>query len=100
MASTFVGKSGRMYIQGEVLQHHRQDHKLSVFKAECVLTPYTPYSQLSHISDPSHSGPEMNLLSLSLYQSHSTIALFASQPNLQAHVTFECTSIVTKKIAF
>ncbi|KAF1956011.1 kinase-like protein [Byssothecium circinans] len=34
MASTIVGKSGRVYIQGEVLQRHREDHKLSVFKAE------------------------------------------------------------------
>ncbi|KAJ2907246.1 kinase-like domain-containing protein [Zalerion maritima] len=34
MASTIVGKSGRVYIQGEVLQRPREDHKLSMFKAE------------------------------------------------------------------
>ncbi|TAQ83182.1 hypothetical protein B7494_g8496 [Chlorociboria aeruginascens] len=34
MASTIVGKSGRVYVQGEVLQRHREDPKLSVFKAE------------------------------------------------------------------
>ncbi|KAK5651308.1 hypothetical protein OQA88_12603 [Cercophora sp. LCS_1] len=33
MASTIVGKSGRVYVQGEVLQR-RQDPKLSIFKAE------------------------------------------------------------------
>jgi hypothetical protein len=35
MASTIVGKSGSVYVQGEVLQR-RQDPKLSIFKAECV----------------------------------------------------------------
>ncbi|OCL11970.1 kinase-like protein [Glonium stellatum] len=34
MASTIVGESGRVYVQGEVLQRHREDHKLSLFKAE------------------------------------------------------------------
>ncbi|KAE9971491.1 hypothetical protein BLS_003901 [Venturia inaequalis] len=34
MASTIVGKSGRVYVQGEMLQRHREDEKLSVFKAE------------------------------------------------------------------
>ncbi|KAI0009492.1 kinase-like domain-containing protein [Xylariaceae sp. FL0662B] len=34
MASTIVGKSGRVYSQGEVLQLNRMDHKLSIFKAE------------------------------------------------------------------
>src|SRR5438105_130138 len=61
MASTIVGKSGRVYVQGEVLQRHREDHKLSVFKAEYVSNSM-PFSQLSHISDPSHSDPEMSLL--------------------------------------
>lgn len=37
MASTIVGKSGRVYVQGEMLQRHREDDKLSVFKAEYVL---------------------------------------------------------------
>lgn len=32
--STVVGQSGRVYTTGEVLQHHREDHNLSVFKAE------------------------------------------------------------------
>lgn len=36
MASTIVGKSGRVYVQGAMLQRHREDHKLSVFKAEYV----------------------------------------------------------------
>jgi len=36
MASTTVGKSGRVYVKGEMLQRHREDHKLSVFKAEYV----------------------------------------------------------------
>ncbi|KAI0189918.1 protein kinase [Xylaria flabelliformis] len=31
---TIVGQSGRVYLQGEVLQRHREDHNLSVFKAE------------------------------------------------------------------
>ncbi|KAI9711553.1 MAG: hypothetical protein M1820_002118 [Bogoriella megaspora] len=34
MVSTIVGKSGRKYIQGELLQHHPKDHMLSVFRAE------------------------------------------------------------------
>ncbi|KAJ8131475.1 hypothetical protein O1611_g2149 [Lasiodiplodia mahajangana] len=34
MVSTIVGKSGRVYVQGEVLQRHREDHNLSIFKAE------------------------------------------------------------------
>lgn len=38
MASTIVGKSGRVYVQSEVLQLHREDRKLSVFKAEYVST--------------------------------------------------------------
>lgn len=33
MASTIVGKSGRVYVRSEVLQH-RKDPKLSIFKAE------------------------------------------------------------------
>jgi hypothetical protein len=35
MASTIMGKSGRVYIQGEVIQR-REDQKLSIFKAEYV----------------------------------------------------------------
>lgn len=99
MASTIVGKSGRVYVQGEVLQQHREDHKLSVFKAEYVSSAM-PFSQLSHISDPSHSDPEMSLLSSSAYLGRSTIDLFASHPSLQAHVDFECISIAIRKIAF
>ncbi|RWA10222.1 hypothetical protein EKO27_g4879 [Xylaria grammica] len=34
MVSTIVGQSGRVYFQGEVLQRHRDDHNLSIFKAE------------------------------------------------------------------
>ncbi|KAI1748450.1 kinase-like domain-containing protein [Xylaria castorea] len=30
----FLGESGRVYVQGEVLQRHREDHNLSIFKAE------------------------------------------------------------------
>ncbi|KAI0439081.1 kinase-like protein [Xylaria telfairii] len=33
-ASTIVGESGRVYVQGEVLQRHREDHNLSIYKAE------------------------------------------------------------------
>ena len=62
MASTIVGKSGRVYVQGEVLQRHRQDHELSVFKAEYVSNSM-PFSQFSHVSDLSYLGPEMSLLS-------------------------------------
>lgn len=36
MASTTVGKSGRVYVQGEMLQRYREDVKLSVFSAEYV----------------------------------------------------------------
>jgi hypothetical protein len=50
MASTIVGKSGRVYVQGEVLQRHREEHKLSIFKAMYV-SYALPFSQLSHISD-------------------------------------------------
>ncbi|KAI0509145.1 kinase-like domain-containing protein [Xylaria bambusicola] len=39
MASTVVVKSGRVYVQGEVLQR-RQDHKLSIFKAESGKEPF------------------------------------------------------------
>ncbi|KAK0627075.1 kinase-like domain-containing protein [Immersiella caudata] len=34
MASTIVGTSGRLYVQGEVLRRHHKDDKLSIFKAE------------------------------------------------------------------
>ncbi|KAL2129274.1 hypothetical protein VTI74DRAFT_7985 [Chaetomium olivicolor] len=34
MASTIVGKSGRVYVQGQVLQRHRNHHGLNVLKAE------------------------------------------------------------------
>lgn len=99
MASTVVGKSGRVYVQGEALQRHCEDHKLSVFKAEYV-SYSMPFSQLGHISDPSHSGPRTSLLSLSAYQGRSTISPYASQPSLQAPVGFECISIATKRKAF
>ncbi|PSN59785.1 kinase-like protein [Corynespora cassiicola Philippines] len=33
MASTLVGQSGRVYVQGEVIQRHYKDPKLSIFKA-------------------------------------------------------------------
>jgi hypothetical protein len=36
MASTIVGKSGRVYVESKVLQRHREDPKLSIFKAEYV----------------------------------------------------------------
>jgi len=36
MASTIVGESGRVYVQGEVLQRYGKDYKLSVFKAKYV----------------------------------------------------------------
>lgn len=36
MVSTIVGESGRVYVPGEVLQRHREDHNLSIFKAEYV----------------------------------------------------------------
>ncbi|KAK5634965.1 hypothetical protein RRF57_010677 [Xylaria bambusicola] len=39
MTSTVVGKSGRVYIQGEVLQR-REDPKLSIFKAESGNEPF------------------------------------------------------------
>jgi hypothetical protein len=99
MASTIVGKSGRVYVQGEALQRHGKDHKLSVFKAEYVSNSM-PFSQLCHISEPYHLGPEMSLSSSSAYLGRSTICPCASRPGLQAHVGFECTSIVTKRKAF
>lgn len=34
MASTIIGQPGRTYIQGEVLQRHREDHRFSIFKAK------------------------------------------------------------------
>lgn len=36
MVSTIVGEFGRVYVQGEVLQRHREDHNLNIFKAEYV----------------------------------------------------------------
>jgi hypothetical protein len=98
-ASTIVGKSGRLYVQDKVLQRHREDHKLSVFKAKYVSNSM-PFLQFSHISDPFHLGPGMSLLSLSAYLGRSTICLYASQPSLQAPVGFECTSIATKRKVF
>lgn len=99
MASTIVGKSGHVYVQGEALQQHRENHKLSVFKAEYVLNVMT-FSQLSYISDLSYSGPAMSLLSSSTFPSRSTNDLFASHPSLQAHVTFVYISIATRKSVF
>jgi hypothetical protein len=46
MASTIVGKSGRMYVEDKVLQRHREDDKLSVFKAEYVLNSMTRFNQV------------------------------------------------------
>jgi hypothetical protein len=40
MASTIVGRSGRVYTQGKVLQHHRKDPKFNVFKAEYVAVDF------------------------------------------------------------
>ncbi|KZL64541.1 kinase-like protein [Colletotrichum tofieldiae] len=34
MVSTITGESGRVYVRGEVLQRHCEDHNLSVFKAK------------------------------------------------------------------
>lgn len=99
MASTVVGKSGRVYVQGEILQRHREDQNLNVFKAEYVTSSIT-FSKLSNISDPSHLGPRMSLLSSSVSLGRSTICLYASQANLQTLVAFECTSIVTKRKVF
>ncbi|KAK3896353.1 hypothetical protein C8A05DRAFT_40139, partial [Staphylotrichum tortipilum] len=39
MASTIVGKSGRVYVQGEMLQH-RQEEKLNIFKAQSGDEPF------------------------------------------------------------
>ena len=50
MTSTIVGKSGRVYVQSEMLRRHREEHKLSIFKAEYGSNAL-PFSQLSHISD-------------------------------------------------
>lgn len=63
MASTIVGKSGRVYVQGEMLQRHREDEKLSVFKAEYVLNLVDTTLTAQSFSDPSHSGPGMSLSS-------------------------------------
>ncbi|ORY16959.1 kinase-like domain-containing protein [Clohesyomyces aquaticus] len=34
MVSTLVGQSGRVYVQGELIQRHREDEKLNIYKAE------------------------------------------------------------------
>jgi hypothetical protein len=39
MASSVVGKSGRVYVEREVLQQHRKDPKFNILKAECVRLP-------------------------------------------------------------
>jgi hypothetical protein len=44
MASTIVGRSGLAYVQDEVLQRHRGEHKLCVFKAEYVSIMLPSYS--------------------------------------------------------
>lgn len=36
MAPAILGASGRMYLQGQMLQRHPKDERLSVFKAEYV----------------------------------------------------------------
>lgn len=46
MASTIVGQSGRVYVQGEVLQRNRKDHKLSIFKTQYVHFSFV----LKHVS--------------------------------------------------
>ncbi|KAF2865181.1 kinase-like domain-containing protein [Massariosphaeria phaeospora] len=40
MASSIVGESGHLYVQGEVLQRHREDPKLIIFKAESENEPF------------------------------------------------------------
>ena len=99
MASTIVGKSGRVYVQGELLHRHHKDHKFSIFKAEYGLKSM-PSSQFSHISDQSQSGPGMSLLSSSACLGLFTICPYALQPNWKAPVGFESTSIVTKRKAY
>lgn len=104
MASTIVGKSGRVYVQGDVLQRHREDHKLSIFKAEYVSfqtnsTPFSTLSYIYYISNPSHPGPEMNLMSSSAYLDLSITNPSASQPSSQARVGCGCILIATKRIA-
>ena len=37
LASTILGQHGRVYVQGEVLSR-RENEKLNIFKAECVLS--------------------------------------------------------------
>lgn len=98
MASTIVGQSGRKYIQGEVLQCHRQDPKFNVYQAQSVLCSM-PTSPSLAISDPSHSAPRVDLLSSSACLGRSLTCPEPSKAILQALVDFECTSITTKRSA-
>lgn len=99
MSSTIVGQSGRVYTQGEVLQRHHGDHKLSIFKAEYVSNTMS-LSHLRQIFNPSHSGLGMNLLFSSACLGHSTFGPNGSQPSLQTPVGFECTLIATQRKGF
>jgi hypothetical protein len=43
MTSTIVGRSGRVYEQGEVLHRHRENHKLSISKLSTFQAPYPSF---------------------------------------------------------
>jgi hypothetical protein len=48
MAPALQGSSGRVYLQGQMLQRHPQGERLSVFKAEYVLAGRTIVGEAGH----------------------------------------------------
>jgi hypothetical protein len=96
MASTIVGKSGRVYTQGEVLQRHRENPNFNVFKAEYVAVDSILLAPLQYLSDPSRSGPTTSPLSSSVYTSHSSISPFALRQSVRALIGCACTSTATR----
>ena len=85
MASTIVGKSGRVYIQLEVLQE-RKDPRLNIFKAEYVIQiPHLEFRSTKVVLDLMTS-----LSSSSVCPNHSMTCPYALQPIFPSLVGFAC----------
>lgn len=95
-ASTFIGKSGCVYTQREVLQE-REDTRLSVYKAEYVVQmPHFGLDLTTVILDLRTS-----LLSSSAYRNRSTTYPYVLQPSFPNLVGFACMLTTTKtKISY
>lgn len=95
MASTVVGKSGREYIQREVLVE-RKDPRLNIFKAEYV----TQTSCLYPRSTKTNLDPMISLSSSSASPKQSMTCPYASQPIFPGPVGFVCMLTLTMKKNF